>query len=113
MITKIINSHSHTLADLADSVGINYSAIIPYLHQQTGSTPITRGIHKSKAYRGKVYCFVSQIEVNDEKYPIITFGTHKHGGYRETFNGYREYMAARGYSDSYIQKQQPRQPKQE
>jgi hypothetical protein len=113
MIHEILSNHYHTLADLADAVGINYNAIRPYLHQQTGSTPITRGIHKSKAYRGKVYCFVNQIEVKGEKYPIITFGTHKHGGYRETFNGYREHMVSRGYPDNYIQKQHPRQPKQE
>lgn len=112
-MNNVLDKHSYTIADLADSCGINYNAIRPYLHQQTGSKPITRGIHKSKAYRGKVYCFINHIEVKGEKYPIITFGTHKHGGYRETFNAYREEMQARGYSDSYIRKQQPLQPKQE
>jgi hypothetical protein len=114
MITQIIDRHSNTLADLADSVGINYSAIRPYLHQQTGSTPITRGIHKNAKYRGKVYCFIKHWTAPDgTTYPTITFGTHRHGGITQLFNAYREEMAARGYSDSYICKQQPRQPKQE
>ena len=113
MIANLLQNHSHTLADLADSCGINYNAIAPYFYQQTGNIPITRGIHKSKDYRGKVYCFINHIVVKDKSYPIITLGTHKHGGIVEVFNGYREYMANRGYSDSYIQQQQPRQPKRE
>lgn len=114
MIADILHKHSHTLESLADSVGINYTAVAPYLYQQTGSNPITRGIHKNRKYRGKVYCYVSHWQDKHGRiYPTITFGTHKHGGIRETFNGYREHMAARGYSDSYIQKQQPRQPKRE
>ena len=114
MISNILSNNSHTLADLADSCGINYNAIAPYFYQQTGNIPITRGIHKSKDYRGKVYCFINHWTARDGKiYPIITMGTHKHGGIVEVFNGYREYMAGRGYSDSYIQQQQPRQPKRE
>jgi len=114
MIAEITQNHSHTLADLADSCGINYNAIAPYFYQQTGNIPITRGIHKSKDYRGKVYCFINHWTARDGKiYPIITMGTHKHGGIVEVFNGYREYMANRGYSDNYIRQQQPRQPKRE
>lgn len=114
MIANILDKHSHTIADLADSVGINYSAIRPYLHEQTGSKPITRGIHKNAKYRGKVYCFIKHWTAPDgTTYPTITLGTHKHGGITQVFNAYREEMAARGYSDSYIRKQQPLQPKRE
>lgn len=107
-----LQNYRFTLADLADSCGINFDAVAPYLHQQTGSKSITRGIHKSKEYRGKVYCFINHIEVKGEKYPLITFGTHKHGGVVEVFNGYREHMAARGFSDNYIRKQQPLQKRE-
>ncbi len=114
MIASTLQNYSHTLADLADSCGINYNAIAPYFYQQTGNIPITRGIHKSKEYRGKVYCFINHWTARDGKiYPIITMGTHKHGGIVEVFNSYRETMAVRGYSDSYIRQQQPRQPKRE
>ena len=114
MIDSILDNHSHTIADLADSCGINYNAIVPYLYQQTGNKPITRGIHASKEYRGKVYCHVSHWhDKQGNIYPTITFGTQKHGGIKETFNGYREVMASRGYSDSYIQKQQPKPARNE
>lgn len=91
MIDSIVQNYSHILADLADSCGINYNAIAPYFYHQTGNVPITRGIHKSKEYRGKVYCYVKHWHDKQGRiYPTITFGTHKHGGIVEVFNGYRE-----------------------
>jgi hypothetical protein len=112
MIHNILNTHRHTIADLAANIGIDYNKIANRLQHETHGTPITRGIHKSKQYRGKVYCFVHHWRNdNDGKtYPTIIFGTHKHGGISETFNGYREVMAAKGYSNAWITRQLPPPP---
>jgi hypothetical protein len=101
MIAQITQKHRHTLESLADNCGIDYNAVAPYFYQQTGDIPITRGIHKNAKYRGKVYCYVNHWhDKRGRIYPRITFGTHKHGGYREVFDGYRESQNDFDYSIS-------------
>lgn len=101
MISQITQKHRNTLESLADNCGIDYNAVAPYFYRQTGDIPITRGIHKNAKYRGKVYCYVKHWHDKQGRiYPTITFGTHKHGGYSEVFNGYRESQNDFDYSIS-------------
>ncbi len=90
MIHQILNSHRHTLTDLADSCGMNWDEINHSLTFDGRKVRHNR-IAKSKDYRGK--CFASArtwTAPDGREYPNITFYTNKHGGRTETFNGWTE-----------------------
>lgn len=88
MIREILNNHYRTIEELAASVGIDASLIDFYT--PTNDEPITRGIHLDREYNGKVFCYVNHWQTSNGKtYLNITFGTHKHGGITETFNGWK------------------------
>lgn len=88
MIREILNNHYRTIEELAASVGIDASLIDFYT--PTNAEPITRGIHLDSQYNGKVFCYVNHWQTSNGKtYLNITFGTHKHGGITETFNGWK------------------------
>jgi hypothetical protein len=92
----MINSHRHTITDLALSVGIDFNRVAERLHYETFGQPISGNIAiDKKANEGNPYIFVNApfIDNKGNKYPNITFGTHAHGGYTVNFNGYRESLA--------------------
>ena len=94
----MINSHRHTIADLALSVGIDFDRVAERLHYQTFGQPISGRIAiDKKANEGNPYIFVNApfIDSKGNRYPNITFGTHAHGGFTVNFNGYREAQADR------------------
>ena len=105
MIHNILTANRQTLSDLADSCGINWSEL---------STAITFDGRKithnriaiSKSYRGKCFAVGHKWTAKDgNEYPTIVFYTNKHGGQTEVFDGYKEFMSQRGYSEQYIQSQ--------
>lgn len=88
MIRENLNNHYRTIEELAARVHIDVSTID--FCTPTNGAPITRGIHLDKEYEGKVYCYVNHWQApNGKTYLNVTFGTHKHGGITETFNGYK------------------------
>jgi|GEM_PF-2724303 len=92
----MINSHRHTIADLALQVGIDFNRVADRLHYETNGQPISGRIAIDKeAAEGNPYIFVNApwIDSKGNKYPNITFGTHAHGGFTVNFNGYREAQA--------------------
>ena len=92
----MINSHRHTIADLALSVGIDFNRVAERLYYETNGRPISGRIAIDKeAAEGNPYIHVNApfIDSKGNKYPNITFGTHAHGGFTVNFNGYREAQA--------------------
>jgi hypothetical protein len=93
METAMINSHRHSITELALSVGIDFDKVAQRLHYETHGQPISGNIAiDKKANEGNPYIHVNTpfIDSKGNKYPNITFGTHAHGGYAVNFNGYRE-----------------------
>ncbi|MEI7795650.1 MAG: hypothetical protein WCI06_03350 [Methylococcaceae bacterium] len=92
----MINSHRHTIADLALQVGIDFNRVAERLYYETNGQPISGNIAiDKKAREGNPYIHVNApfIDSKGNKYPNITFGTHAHGGFTVNFNGYREAQA--------------------
>jgi phage/plasmid primase-like uncharacterized protein len=107
MIHEILSNHYHTLADQAEQCGINWNELH---HSMTfdGRKVKHNRIAISRKYRGKCFAVGHKWTAKDgNEYPTIVFYTNKHGGITEVFNGFREHMANRGYSDAWIQKQMP------
>lgn len=107
MIQEILNNHFHTLADQAENCGMNWNELH---HSMTfdGRKLKHNRIALTPKYRGRCFAVGHKFTARDGKeYPTIVFHTNRHGGQTEVFNGFREYMAARGYSDHYIKKQMP------
>jgi len=62
------------------------------LHGLINSTQTTykRGIELDKSYKGKVCAWFNiKTAKSGQQYPVFTFSTLKHGGIKETFNGYQ------------------------
>lgn len=107
MIQTILADSTHTLTDIAADCGIDWSELCHSLTFDGRKIKHNR-IALSKDYRGKCFAVGHKFTARDNKeYPFIVFYTNKHGGLVEKFNGYAEHMAARGYSNQYIQKQLP------
>lgn len=110
MLSTILTESRHTISDIAADCGIDWNKA---QHQITfDGRKITRGIELNQKYRGKVFVVGRKWTAKDgREYPHIFFFTNKHGEYSESFNGYREHMAARGHTNEWINKQIAKAPK--
>lgn len=107
MIHEILNNHFHALADQAETCGINWNELHHSMAFDGRKVKHNR-IALTPKYRGKCFAVGHKFTAKDgNEYPTIVFYTNRHGGITEVFNGFREHMASRGYSDHYIQKQMP------
>jgi hypothetical protein len=109
MLAQILTESRHTLTDIAADCGIDWNKA---QHQITfDGRKITHGIELNQKYRNKVFMVGRKWTAKDgREYPHIFFYTNKHGEYSESFNGYREHMAARGHTNEWINKQLPPKP---
>jgi len=84
----ILRDNQSTLIEIASQYGINWQAVL----QQAHHLPCTlkNGIQSEPKYRGKVICYInSYTDKNGREYPSVTFNSFKHGGLKETWNGYQ------------------------
>jgi phage/plasmid primase-like uncharacterized protein len=110
MINNILTANRHTIADIADSCGINWNELSNTITFDGRKVTHNR-IAISKAYRGKCFAVGHKWTAKDgNEYPTIVFYTNKHGGQTAVFDGFKEHMAQRGYSDQYIKSQSPPKP---
>lgn len=107
MIHEILANCHHTIADQAETCDINWNELYPSMTFDGRKIKHNRIANNPKS-RGKVFAVGYKWTARDGKeYPTIVFYTNRHGGITEVFNGFREHMANRGYSDQWIQKQMP------
>jgi hypothetical protein len=107
MITQITQNYRHTLADYAANCGMNWDELAHAISFDGRKIKHNR-IAINKSYRGKCFAVGYKWTARDGKeYPRIIFYTNKHGGHTEIFDGFKEFMSCRGYSDQYIQQQSP------
>ncbi len=86
----IINRCYGELTAIAADHGIDFDKLAQRINFD--GSPIKRGIELNKTYRGKVFAVAREWTAPDgNRYPQITFKTFKHGGYQDTWNGYKAY----------------------
>jgi len=84
----ILNSAFNEISHIAESAGVSFAKLLPLLCPS--KEDYKTGIESDKAHKGKVKAwFKIETAKSGQEFPVLTFNTHKGGGYSETFNGWQ------------------------
>lgn len=92
----ILNQASGHISAVAANCGIDFDKLYPLITK--GQTDYHKGIAIDRKYNGKVKAWVNfKTTLSGQEYPVIRFNTLKHGGYSESFDGFKWLLDQQGF----------------